>query len=156
MRHLFAILTLVLLSIPAYAQDFDRGREAYARKDYAVALKEWLPLAERGNARAQLIVATLYQSGKGVPKNYARAALWHHRAAMQGKTEAQFNLGVLYQKGWGVSRDYVKAHMWFSIATTLGDERASTNRELITEHMTAAQISDAQRKTREWLQEHRN
>jgi TPR repeat protein len=154
MKRLLAVLTLVLLPIPAYAQDFDKGREAYERKDYASALREWRPLAERGDARSQLNIGTMYQSGKGVPTNYARAALWHHQAAMQGEAEAQYSLGLMYQKGWGVPQDYVKAYMWFNIAAVLGVEMAPSNRDMVSENMTTVQIAEAQRKAREWLAAH--
>ncbi len=35
------------LTAPAWA-GFDEGEEAYKRGDYATALREWRPLAERG------------------------------------------------------------------------------------------------------------
>ena len=37
----------------ASAQDLDKGFRAYGSGDYATALKEWRPLAERGLANAQ-------------------------------------------------------------------------------------------------------
>tara|TARA_E500000331_G_scaffold340249_1_gene371347 strand:+ start:173 stop:367 length:195 start_codon:yes stop_codon:yes gene_type:complete len=33
--------------------DFQRGMTAHDRGDYAIALREWTPLAEQGNAAAQ-------------------------------------------------------------------------------------------------------
>ena len=39
--------------MPAIAQDFDKGLAAAQRGDYAAALQEWRPLAERGNVDAQ-------------------------------------------------------------------------------------------------------
>jgi hypothetical protein len=35
------------------AQDFQRGVAAAKAGDFATALREWVPLAEQGNARAQ-------------------------------------------------------------------------------------------------------
>ncbi len=49
-----ALVVLVsLLTAPAYAQDLDRGVEAYERGDYETAYKEFLPLARAGDAKAQ-------------------------------------------------------------------------------------------------------
>ncbi len=45
------ILTLTLAA-PAQA-GFKEGRAAYMRGDYATALREWRPLAEQGDLKAQ-------------------------------------------------------------------------------------------------------
>jgi len=38
------------------AADFDAGFAAYQKGDYALALREWTPLAEQGDAGAQLVL----------------------------------------------------------------------------------------------------
>jgi len=43
----------LMLAAPVQAQDFDSGMEAYQAGDYAIALQNFLPLAEQGNAWAQ-------------------------------------------------------------------------------------------------------
>ncbi len=51
MRALRGVIVLVLalaLSAPVLAADFQAGKEAYDRGDYATALKEWRPLADQG------------------------------------------------------------------------------------------------------------
>jgi uncharacterized protein len=58
MRKLTATLCLtidVLLGSAgmSWGADFQRGKDAYQRGDYATALREWTPLAEQGNAGAQ-------------------------------------------------------------------------------------------------------
>ncbi len=45
---------------------------AFDRGDYATALREWRPLAEKGNAIAQSKLGFMYVFGEGVPKNYPR------------------------------------------------------------------------------------
>ena len=52
MKRILAALLLVTLAAPAWGQDFEKGLEAYEQRDYATALREWHPLAERGNASA--------------------------------------------------------------------------------------------------------
>ncbi len=46
------------------AQNFDKGSEAYARGDYATALREWRPLAEQGHASAQSNLGVIYDQGQ--------------------------------------------------------------------------------------------
>ncbi len=78
MRALWRVFALLLaLALPAHvlAADFEAGVEAYNRGDYATALKEWRPLAKRGDANAQYYLGVMHQNGEGVPQNYALAVL---------------------------------------------------------------------------------
>ena len=93
-KWLAAILPGMLAMALAHA-GLDEGNAAYERGDYAVALKEFQPLAERGDARAQLGRGVLYANGDGVPKDAAESAQWYRRAAEQGYAGAQYNLGVM-------------------------------------------------------------
>ncbi len=45
---------------------FETGVEAAERGDYAAAVREWRPLAERGDAPSQYSLGALYAEGKGV------------------------------------------------------------------------------------------
>jgi TPR repeat protein len=52
---------------------------------------ELLPLAENGDAKAQIILADTYSS---YPQNSMNEALkWYRKAAAQGRSEAQFRIG---------------------------------------------------------------
>ena len=51
---------LTMLTAPISAQDLQKGLEAYRSSDYKTALKEWKPLAERGNSKAQYWLGVLY------------------------------------------------------------------------------------------------
>ncbi len=123
--------------------------------DYAQAVKWYRKAAEQGNADAQSGLGIMYQKGQGVPQDYAKALQWYRKAAEQGKASAQNNLGVMYSKGQGVPQDYVQAHMWFNLAASRlppgeGRDKAVKNRDIVAERMTPAQISEAQKLTREW------
>ncbi len=50
---------------------------AYQRGDYATALREWRPLAEQGNAKAQYNLGFMYRYGLGVPQDDAAAWGWY-------------------------------------------------------------------------------
>lgn len=93
----------------------------------------------------------MYAHGLGVVQNYTAAAEWHHKAAEQGDADAQHNLGFLYANGQGVAQDNVQAHLWYSLAAEQGNEDAAKSRDLLVAKMSESQIADANRRTREWL-----
>ncbi len=76
-RFLVVTALAVGLAMPAWGQDFDAGLAAYDRGDYAVALKEWKPLAEQGHAGAQHNLGLMYDDGEGVPQDYVQAVVWY-------------------------------------------------------------------------------
>ena len=85
-----------------------------------------LERANRGDAEAQTYLGFLYDNGRGVPQDYARAQQWWEQAAAQGNAWAQFNLGVLYDNGRGVPQDYAKARQWYEQAAARGNAWAQT------------------------------
>jgi uncharacterized protein len=76
--------------------------------------------AEKGDAKAQFVLGLKYDTGKGVPQDYAEAAKWYRKAAEQGYAEAQFNLGTMYDEGRGVHQDYAEAAKWYRKAKDQG------------------------------------
>jgi hypothetical protein len=115
-----ALAVLLLLAMPAAAQDFGKGLEAYQRGDYAAALREWRPLAGQGDAAAQYKLGALYDDGQGVPQDHAEAARWYRKAAEQGHAWAQYKLGALYDDGQGVPQDHAEAMRWYRKAAKQG------------------------------------
>ena len=109
-----ALVTLMLIPAGAFAQDFDKGFAAYSAGDFAVALKEFRPLAEQGDALAQFYLGESYFNGRGVPQDFARAIEWYTKAAQQGQMEAQEVLGGIYFFGKGVPVDYGLAAKWYT------------------------------------------
>jgi TPR repeat protein len=53
----------------------------------------------------------MYETGQGVPQDYAEAVKWCRMAVEQGHARAQNNLGIMYGTGRGVPQDYVLAQM---------------------------------------------
>ncbi len=145
-------LTLAVLLGSAgtsWGADFYKGLAAYDSGDFATALREWRPLAEQGDARAQFNLGVMYKNGQGVPQDYKTAVKWYRLAAEQGNASAQSNLGTMYGNGTGVIQDNVYAHMWFNIAASSGDKDASENRDIVANRMTPSQIETAQKLARE-------
>jgi TPR repeat protein len=115
----------------------------------------WFRLAaEQGYAAAQNNLGFLYNWGFGVKEDYAEALHWYRLAAEQGYAEAQYHLGNMYERGQGIPQDYVLAHTWFNIAAENGDSFASQLRDQLAQRMKPAQIAEAQRLAREWLEAH--
>ena len=143
------VLSLVCLVVPAWA-DFQAGMDARNRGDFAKALREWRPLAEQGDARAQYYLGLLYENGDGVPQDYEKAREWYEKSAAQGEANAQFYLGLLSAFGQGGPLDLAQAHMWYSLAAGNGHVGATVYRNDLAKQMTPAQIAEAQKRAREW------
>ncbi len=142
-------VVVVLVAAPAWA-DFKAGQEAYYRRDYDTALKEWRPLAEQGEAKPQNAMGVLYREGKGVPKNFREALRWFRLAAEQGYAGGQYNLGMMYEHGRGAPKNYVQAHMWVALAAAQRHLNARRARNRLAAQMPPAQLADAQQLAREW------
>lgn len=116
------IFTIVSLFLPALAHaDFQAGKEAYDRKDYGTALKEWQSLADQGLPQAQHKLGLLYFEGQGISRDYQEALRWNLLAAEQGLAEAQHWVGITYYNGYGVPKDDGKAAQWFRQAAEQGN-----------------------------------
>jgi len=128
-------------------------------RDYAQAVVWYRKAADQGDAAAQNNLGRMYVGGQGVPRDYAQAVVWLRKAAEQGNALGQVNLGTMYDHGHGVPQDYAQAHMWYNLAASSAEDDAARNeaakvRDLVATKMTPAQIAEAQRMAREWMQSH--
>ena len=116
-KHSMAAIVLVLsFADPVAAGPLEEGREAASHGDYGTALRLLNPLAAEGNAEAQAVLGKMYETGQGVAKNDAEAAIWYRKAADQGDARAQYNLGIMYDFGQGVPQSSAEAAKWYSKA----------------------------------------
>ena len=101
----------------------------------------------------------MHHDGRGVPQDYGEAVAWFHLAAEQGDARGQENLEWMYARGRGVSQDDIEAHMWFNLAasrsTGVARMRPELSRDFIADQMTPEDLSEAQRRAREWHAAHR-
>jgi TPR repeat protein len=146
---LFIVLWVALLAAPAGAQNFKTGLEAYDRGDFAAAVKEWQPLAERGDARAQFNLGVILFKGQGVPHDPVKAVEWYRAAADQGYGPAQANLSFMYETGQGLLQNYIEAYKWSTLAAGHGVDARRTLDSLAAK-MTAAQITEAEQAAAAW------
>jgi uncharacterized protein len=113
-------LQIALLHQAAIADELSDALKHYAKLDYAHALETLTPLAEHGNAVAQLKLGIIYSRAEGVPRDDAAGLTWLTRAAEQGQAEAQFELGVMHRGGLGTRTDGKLAMQWFQRAAERG------------------------------------
>jgi len=106
--------------------------------------------AEQGDAKAQVFVAYLYETGQGVNQNYTKAAEWYSRAAQQGNAVARTQLGNMYRLGKGVPQNYVLAYMWLYLASRQGSTQAVKLKRSVTGKMTKEQIAEAKKLLMDW------
>ncbi len=151
MKRLIAALTVALFTVIAPARaDFAAGVQAYDGGDYKIARAEWTPLAQSGDAQAQVALADLYRFGAGRDPDMIKAVYWFRRAAIQGDAIGQLNLGEHYLTGQGVKRDPVEAYMWLSLAAARGNDWAAAKRRELSPLLTRAQISRALTRINTW------
>ena len=144
-----AVIAVLLSTGSDFAEALEDCAAAYDRRDYAAAVQLCRPVAEKGDARAQLSLGGMYYNGQGVRQDYAEAAEWTRKAAEQGYAPAQADLGVLYWNGQGVPQDIVLAYMWLSLAAEREPD-AVEKRDLAASQMNPDEIAEAQRLAREW------
>jgi TPR repeat protein len=108
----------------------ERGREAYARADYAAALKEWSRAGSAGDPEALYQLGLLYARGQGVLPNLADAAVCYRRAAEQGHAEAQHRLSLIHVTGYPVNRSWT-FEKWYRTAAERDETAAEDNRQLL-------------------------
>jgi len=154
-RNRIAIaLAIALAPGAALAQDFDNGQAAWTAGDYAVALREWQPLAKQGHAEAQRALGYMYEHGIGVEEDETKAVTLYRRAALQGSVEAQFRLGLMTAEGTGTPQDYYAAHIWLNIAGANGYAKAHALRDLLSKKMHPSDVIEAQRRANECFDSH--
>ncbi len=130
----FCFLFLFSSSSVVFADDFKDALDALDREDYEALYKLTLPLAEKGNAKAQYMLGGMYSEGLGGVQNYKEAVRWYRLAAEQGDAKAQYQLGVVYHFGRGVPQDYKEAVKWSKTAAEQGLAEAQYNLGLMYYH----------------------
>ncbi|VAW90647.1 hypothetical protein MNBD_GAMMA21-1727 [hydrothermal vent metagenome] len=89
---------------------------AFESKQFADALRLFMPFAVEGDADAQHRIAIIYQNGLGVVKSCENAFKWMKASAEQGYAIAQHGLGFMYLEGECAEQDSIAAANWFEMA----------------------------------------
>ena len=102
MRHLrlTVVAAALALTLGAAARaDFSDGEAAFAVQDYAAAAAAFRPLAEAGDARAQIRLGTMHRLGLLGAVDFEQARRWLEAAASQGDAAAHHQLAAMYLSG---------------------------------------------------------
>ena len=110
MKKNIAIIVLLLLSQVAFGD-----------------IMQTVRLAEKGDIKAQLVLAYMYEHGEVVSQSDEEAVKWYTRAAERGSAKAQLILGYKYDLGDGAPQDYRKAFKWYHMAAKQGSAKAQDN-----------------------------
>ena len=74
MKRLVLSALLSVLLVGTASADFDAGLAAYEAGDYAAALHELRPLADEGDLDARFYLGEMHLQGKGVERDFQKAA----------------------------------------------------------------------------------
>src|SRR5438552_8421728 len=96
LRSAVCAFAALLFSSLCSGADLQSAKQAFQQKDYATAFKEFTPLADQGNAEAQVYLGRMYLMGQGVLKDQDRAIKLFNASAAQGNADAEFFLGSIY------------------------------------------------------------
>ncbi|XOV88772.1 MAG: caspase family protein [Pseudomonadota bacterium] len=98
--------------------------EQSAEPQISAYLRRYLMAAEDGNAKAQLSLGYMYETGEQVAVDKLEAAKWYRRAADAGEVPAMIRLALMYESGDGVAQDSTEAAVWYRKAANEGDADA--------------------------------
>ena len=90
MKVLGRILGIAALTIfsgqSVFAQDFQKGMQAYSIGNFNIAFNEFILLAEKGDTKAQNQLGKMYSNGEGVPKDIGSAIRWYLLGQADGQS----------------------------------------------------------------------
>ena len=97
-----------------------QGIEAYAAKNFQLALEHFVPEVGRGDDRAAYFLAWMYFRGDGVAKDHESALRVWALQAESGFLDAQLTLARLSKDGREIARDLSAARKWYERAAVQG------------------------------------
>ena len=113
------------------AGEYEQSLGLAAQKRFDEAFALILPLAQRGERKAQYIVGESYYWGTGVAQDRTIAVSWYRKAADAGLPEAKFNLAYALKKGIGVAPNPARFEPLLLAAATAGYDKAQHDYSVI-------------------------
>ena len=129
--------SLALSAAAAHAQTgklaptFKEAAALYSDENYPAAYEIAVPLATKGDVKAQIMLGEMYELGRGRQTDMANALQWYETAAAQDHTGAMFRIGMLHLTGQAGTVDPAKARKWLSKAAAGGHLKANNELWLI-------------------------
>jgi hypothetical protein len=82
------ILIVLLLAGLGYADDIDKGAEAFGKNDFETAVKLFSKACDGGNAKGCFNLGFMYENGRGVRQDYEQALKYFGKACDMDNTNA--------------------------------------------------------------------
>jgi TPR repeat protein len=106
---------------PSSTPSVAAGTVAALNRDFALALVNFKPLAEKGDADAQRAMGQLLMQNCTGLQDKNAAVEWLTKAAAAGNISAQNQMAFAYLRGFGVGQDDAKAFALFNQTATAGN-----------------------------------
>jgi uncharacterized protein len=119
-------LPLIWIASMAASPATDEARRLLAQKQDAVAFERVESASRRGDDDATALLGWFYDSGRHVPRDYARAAELYRRV-VRDNVSVQWRLGVMYDLGQGVPENPAEAVRLFRQAAAEDDANANAS-----------------------------
>jgi len=100
------------------------GVVAFKRGDYGEAVLLLMPLAERGNQSAMLLMGIAYAHGHGVAKDRSRAQQLILGADSVGASEHFYHIAQRFEHGEHTDKNLGEAFVWYLLAGERDHRRA--------------------------------
>ena len=133
----FLAAAVLFVSIPVSCSgdngeaDLKAAEEAQYKGDFESAIPLYKKAAKSGNAKAQLALGLIYETGMGVKTDAKEAFAWYEKSAKQGYDMGQLALGDCYRRGVGVEVNKEEAKKWLQKAADQGNMQAKQTLSLI-------------------------
>ena len=129
--------------------------ELYNEQNFEQALKEFLPLAQKGIKEAQELSGVMYRLGRGTDPNIIMAKTFLEKAAAQNMPLALHHLGDMYYRGEGVEKNYIRALMYLKLAISAynnngGMNQAVKDHEIISSNLSRLEREKAKQMANNW------
>jgi hypothetical protein len=122
---LLAVISCVLIILTplvSFAGKLDDGVLAFERQNYAMAYEKLLPLAEKGNAKAQYYIGEILVGGLGVSGDMRKGVYWLEQSVNNQYYMAARTLGKMYLSGFGVPMNTEKGASYLLLSQALMPE----------------------------------
>ena len=119
-----AYLLFMFAPTSVFSQSLESAYAAANEGDFQTSLSIATPLAQKGDAEAQLLLGMHYMMGLGVTANPSVGVEWYTKAANQDNANALALMGNIYLDGVHASKDVEKATRFLTKAGQLGNYKA--------------------------------
>lgn len=113
------------------SEPIERCADALNHGDDVAAIRCLQPFADAGNAKAEMLLGTVYATVNLPSHDAEKSAYWMRKAAEQGDIDAQVRAGYLFREGEGVPKDLPESVRWFRAAADRGNQIAEVQLALM-------------------------